>query len=143
MATRKKTVQTIDGMDGGQEEAMQKDAVSLITYDAEQLHARSDKTDEGTTAEDTDGEVRSAVRQIVKRYDFCNRNPTLIHTRLRAGPMVDILMEIDADTVKAAWNEYKKCDSRGDQESFLLLLGELVGGLGRTYYHVVHVNLDD
>lgn len=140
MATRKKTVQTIEG---GQEERMQKDTISLITYDAEQLHRRSDDAVAEDVSEDTDEAIRSAVKQVVKKYDFCDRNPTLIHTRLRAGPMVDILMEIDADTVKAAWNEYKRCNSRGDQESFLLLLGELVGGLGRTYYHVVHVNLDD
>lgn len=129
MATRKKTTQTID------DATVQKDMVSIISFDSEQFHARADT--------DGDDEIRSAVRQVVKRYDFCNRNPTLIHTRLRAGPMVDILMEVDADTVKAAWQEYKRCNGSGDQESFLLLLGELVGGLGRTYYHVVHVDLDD
>lgn len=87
--------------------------------------------------------IRGAIKSVVKKYDFCNRNPSLIHMTIRAGPQVDVLMDIDADTVKAAWVEYKKYDESGDQESFMLLLGELVGELGRTYYHVVHVNLNE
>lgn len=114
----------------------QKDAPARL---AEACRRRKDDT--AQTEEEPD--VKAKVRAVVKRYDFCNRTPTLIHHRLRAGPLADTLVEIDADTVKAAWREYMKYRGRGDQEDFLLMLGELVGELGRTYYRVVYVNLDD
>ncbi len=115
----------------------QKDAPARL---AEACKERPDRH----ASEDTEEiDVKAKVRGVVKKYDFCNRTPTLIHHRLRAGPLADTLVEVDADTVKAAWREYMKYKGRGDQEDFLLMLGELVGELGRTYYRVVHVNLDD
>lgn len=118
-----------------EEKDIEKASIASLVEGAKQHKAR--KTD---VAEDG---ICGAVKSVVKKYDFCNRNPSLIHMTIRAGPQVDVLMDIDADTVKAAWNEYKKYDESGDQESFMLLLGELVGELGRTYYHVVHVNLNE
>lgn len=92
-----------------------------------------------------DESLRKGIMDVLRQRDIRNTAPTLVDFRMTgSNRRLYALVELDADTVRAAWRVWVEAKGIYDQEAFMLTVHELIKTkLPRVYRQVNPLRLDE
>lgn len=97
------------------------------------------------TPDTDDGALRRDMLRVLKGRNLRNTVPTLVDFRMKGSQRRRYtIVDIDRDTVTAAWNLWREAKGSYDHEAFMLMLHDVMeSGLPKVYRQVDPLRLEE
>ena len=146
MATTKKKPAPTEGEDEPVTTVMERFTAPLdkpVEYDDEGVAQVVPAPEEPAPAEEVPIEDR--LYNILRQRNVRNNTPTEVCFRMKDSQRRRYaIVEIDRDTIEAAWQVWKEAKGSNDQEAFMIMLHSIIDAkLPRVYRQVDPLVLDD